>query len=66
MKIRPPLDSLTDGGKMKRFVIALFIYAFIILAGYAWWVTLENRALHDNLQELIDVISEMTDDALRD
>lgn len=46
---------------MKRFVIELFIYAFIyafiILAGYAWWVTLENRALHDNLQELIDVIS---------
>lgn len=50
---------------MKRFIIALFIYAFVILAGYAWYVTLENRALHYNLQELIDVISE-DDDALRD
>ena len=49
---------------MKRFVIALFIYAFIILASYAWWVTLENRALHDNLQELIDVISEGDDNVL--
>lgn len=51
---------------MKRFVIALFIYAHVILAGYAWYVTLENRNLNRSLQELIDIISEGEDDALRD
>lgn len=51
---------------MERFIIALFIYAFVILAGYTWYVTLENRALHDNLQELVEMISEGEDDALWD
>lgn len=52
---------------MKRLVIALFIYAFVILAGYAWHTTLENRELKYNLQKLIEYISESrSDDGIRD
>lgn len=49
---------------MKHYIIImLFIYLFINLAGYAWYVTLQNRVLEHNLEELIEVISGR-DDAL--
>lgn len=51
---------------MKRYaIIMFFVYLFVILAGYAWHTTLENRALKHNLEELIEYVSE-SDDGIRD
>ena len=47
---------------MKRyicsFVIACFVYVLVVLSGYAWYLKQENNAIRQNLQELIEFISE--------
>lgn len=53
----------------QHFVIAFLIYLVVIISGYAWHTTLENRALKHNLQELVEYISEDgsgSDDGIRD
>ena len=53
---------------MKIF-ISFLIYLLVLVSGYAWHTTLENRALKYNLQELIEYISENgseSDDGIRD
>lgn len=52
-----------------KIIIAFFIYLLVLVSGYAWHTTLENRALKHNLQELIENISEdesESDDGLSD
>ena len=48
-----------------KILIALLIYLLVLVSGYAWHTTLENRALKLNLQELVEYISE-SDDGIRD
>ena len=48
-----------------KLIIALFVYLLVIVSGYAWHTTLENRELKHNLEELIEYISE-GDDGIRD
>lgn len=48
-----------------RLIISFLIYLLVLVSGYAWLTTLENRALKQNLQELIEHISE-SDDGIRD
>lgn len=48
-----------------KLIISLLIYLLVLVSGYAWHTTLENRALKHNLQELIEYISE-SDDGIRD
>lgn len=48
-----------------KILIAFLIYLVVIISGYAWHTTLENRVLKYNLQELIEYISG-SDDVLRD
>ena len=53
------------GANSMKFIIALFVYLLVIISGYAWCTTLENRVLKHNLQELIEHISE-SDDGISD
>lgn len=48
-----------------KLIISLLIYLLVLVSGYAWHTTLENRALKHNLEELIKYISR-SDDGIRD
>lgn len=49
-----------------KLIISLLIYLLVLVSGYAWLTTLENRALVVNLRELIEYISRGGDDGIRD
>lgn len=48
-----------------KLIISFLIYLLVLVSGYAWHTTLENRALKLNLQKLVEHISE-SDDGIRD